>query len=291
MAEQDEAVVLVTADSYRICQKFADRFPDRVFEMGIAEQNACGFCAGLALGGKKPFFSAIAPFVTGRCYEQIRNDLVRPGLSVAIAGRGAGLSYSTGGATHNAVDDLGLLRVLPGITLIDPGDQQDFRSTMLWAAGGHGPVYFRKHKVLPKRINPEGYTFEVGKGVVLQEGKDVTFISSGPMVYQSVLAAEALARNGIAAGVINMHTIKPIDAALIKRVAAATGAVVTVEEHLIYNALGSAVAEVLAEIGGVRQLRIGLDDRFPTSGPYQEVLEYHGLTGPRIAKRVLEFLH
>lgn len=291
IAERNEAVVLVTADSFRIAEKFATRFPTRSFEVGIAEQNACGFAAGLAFGGKRPFISAIAPFITGRCYEQIRNDIVRTGLPVAIAGRGAGMSYSTGGPTHNAIDDMGLLRVLPGMIIVDPGDFQDFRNTMFCASELDGPIYFRKHKPLVKQINPEGYVFKLGKGVVLKEGRNVTIIACGPMVYQAVLAAEILAERGLNAGVINIHTIKPIDEDLISNHASKTDYIVTVEEHSIYNGLGSAVADVLAQNGkGVPQLKIGLNDEFPTDGPYNEVLDYHGLTGPKIAKRVYALL-
>ena len=291
IAERNEAVVLVTADSCDIAGKFVARFPERSFEVGIAEQNACGFAAGLAFAGKRPFLSSIAPFITGRCYEQIRNDVVRTGLPVAIAGRGAGLSYSTGGPTHNAIDDMGLLRVLPGLIIVDPGDFQDFRGTMLCAAELDRPIYFRKHKPLVKEINPEGYVFKLGYGVVLQEGSDVTIVGCGPMVYQAVLAAEILAQRGISASVINMHTIKPIDEDLIYQYASRTDCMVTVEEHSVYNGLGSAVAEVLSQTGsGVRQLKIGLNDEFPTDGPYHELLDYLGLTGPRIAERVCAFM-
>ena len=287
LAERDDAIVLVTADSFRNVENFVTRFPGRSFDLGVAEQNACGFSAGLAAGGKRPFVSAIAPFITGRCYEQIRNDIVRTRLPVAITGRGAGMSYSTGGPTHNAIDDMGLLRVLPGIVIVDPGDFQDFRQAMLCAAKLEGPIYIRKHKPLIKQINPDGYVFELGKGVVLKEGHTVTIVACGTMVYQAVLAADILAKHGISAGVVNMHTIKPIDEALIYHFAAVTEYMVTVEEHSIYNGLGSAVSEVLAQSGSrVRQLKIGLNDAFPTDGPYNEVLDYHGLTGHKIAKRI-----
>lgn len=291
IAQQDPAVVCVTADSCDVTGKFLARFPERSFDLGVAEQNACGFAAGLALAGKRPFITAIAPFATGRCYEQIRNDVVRTGLPVAIAGRGAGMSYSTGGPTHNAIDDMGLLRVLPGMVIVDPGDLADFRNTMFCAAKLDRPIYFRKHKPLAKCVNPEGYAFRLGQGVVLSEGQDATIIACGSMVYQAMLAAEALAGCGISTGVVNMHTIKPLDTELVRRCARQTHHIITAEEHSIFNGLGSAVADVLAESGvPSRLLRIGLNDEFPGDGPYYELLEYHGLSGPKIAERVFAFL-
>lgn len=290
IAESDERIVFVGADSCKTTDNFRELFPDRFFELGVAEQNACSFAAGLAFTGKKPFFSAIANFSTMRCFEQIRNDIIRPGLNVVIAGRGSGISYSTAGPTHNTIDEIGILRVLPGITIVDPADESDFKSTMYNSIKLSGPIYFRENKQLIKKINPDKYHFEFGKGVILKEGTDVFFISCGTMVYQSMVASCILENCGINAGVVNMHTIKPIDEGLINKISSKTNKIVTVEEHSIINGLGSAVAEILVKKGTVKQLRIGFYDNFPTHGPYMEVLDYHGLTGPKIAEKVKSFL-
>lgn len=290
LAKKDNRVVFVGADSCKITDNFRDLFPDRFFELGVAEQNACGFSAGLAFAGKKPFFSAIANFSTLRCFEQIRNDIVRPNLSAVIAGRGAGLSYGSGGATHNTIEEIGVLRVLPGITIVDPADLSDFKNTMFEAIKLSGPIYFRMHKQLIKKINPDDYIFKFGKGVIIREGKDLTFISCGTMVYQSKVASDILKKYGINTGIVNMHTIKPLDNNLIKSVANNTKLIITVEEHSIINGLGSAVAEVLAENCKTKHIRLGLNDAFPAHGPYMELLDYHNLTGAKIAEKVINFL-
>jgi len=289
LAKINENVVFVGADACKIADNFKELFPDRFYEVGIAEQNACGFCAGLAFAGKIPFFTAISNFSTFRCYEQIRNDIARTGLNVIIIGRGAGLSYSTGGPTHNTIDEIGALRVMPGLTIVDPADESDFKNAMINSTKLGGPIYLRVHKQIIKKVNPDGYRFEFGKGVIIKEGKDLYFISSGTMVYQSLLAIEILKEHGIDAGLINMHTIKPIDKDLINSVSDKTETLVTVEEHSIINGLGSAVSEVVSETKKVRQLRIGFNDIFSDHGPYMELMEYHGFTGNKIAEKVKLF--
>ena len=292
LAKNDKRIVVVDADSYigAGVKKFREQFPDRFFEFGIAEQNACGNAAGLDWAGKKPFFAAIANFTTMRCFEQIRDDIVRTKLNVSIVGRGAGISYGASGPTHNTIDDLGLLRILPGITIVDPADLQDFRNTICNAIKLNGPIYFREYKYLPKKINPENYKFEFGKGVLLKEGSDIFIISSGPMVFQSLLAAKFLEKDGIDAGVINMHTIKPVDEDLINQLTDNIDKIVTVEEHFIINGLGSAVADVLVKRGKTAQLKIGFNDEFNIEGPYEGLLDYYGLTGQKIAEKVRMFL-
>ncbi len=290
LAKKNDKVVFVGADSCKLSDNFRDLFPDRFFELGVAEQNACGFTAGLAFAGKKPFFTAIANFSTLRCYEQIRNDIVRPGLNVIIPGRGAGLSYGTGGYTHNTIEEIGVLRVLPGMTIVDPADLSDFKNTMYMSIEIDGPIYFRMHKQLIKKINPDNYSFKFGKGVVLKEGTDLTFISCGTMVYQSMIASNILKDRGIDAGVVNMHTIKPLDKNLIKKVGNSSEMIVTVEEHSIINGLGSAVAEVLSENNTSKHIRLGLNDVIPAHGPYMELLEYHGLTGHKIAEKIINLI-
>jgi transketolase len=286
LASKDKRIVFVGADSCKVAYDFRELFPDRFYDLGVAEQNACSFSAGLAFAGKKPFFSAIAPFSTIRCFEQIRNDIVRPGSNVVIAGRGAGLSYATGGPTHNTIEEIGLLRSLPGIVIVDPADLSDFKNTMVKSTKISTPLYFRMHKQLIKKINPDNYKFEFGKGVLIKEGKDLFFISCGTMVYQSMVASEILKEIGISAGVINMHTIKPLDNSIIGDVVNQTELIVTVEEHSIINGLGSAVAEILTENCKTKHIRLGLMDTFPSNGPYMELLDYHDLTGIKIAKKI-----
>ena len=291
LAEKDDRVVFVGSDSYRGggLISFRKKFPKKFIELGVAEQNAAGHSAGLAFAGKKPFYSAIADFSTIRCLEQIRNDIVRTGLNVAIVGRAAGISYGTAGATHHSIDEIGILRTLPGITIVDPADYSDFRNTIFNSIKLSGPIYFRKHKQLIKRINPHKYKFKIGKGVVLREGENLAIIACGTMVYQSVLAADILKNKGINAMVVNMHTIKPIDEELIENITTKVNKIVTVEEHTIINGLGSAVSDILVRNCSARQLKIGFSDRFPTDGPYMEVLDYHGLTGKKIAKTIKEW--
>ena len=292
LANIDRRVVFVDADSYigAGAKKFKEKFPERFFEFGVAEQNACGNAAGLAWAGKKPFFATIANFATMRCFEQIRDDIVRTGLNVAIVGRGAGISYGTAGPTHNTIDEIGLLRVLPGITIVDPADLSDFKNTVFNSIKLDGPIYFREHKYLAKKINPDNYKFKFGKGIVLRKGEDLFFISSGTMVYQSMLAAKFLEKSGISAGVINMHTIKPIDEELINSIIDKINIIVTVEEHSVVNGLGSAVSDVLVKRCKAKQLKIGFNDKFNVEGPYEELLDYYGLTGSKIAEKVKSFL-
>jgi len=293
LADNDKRIVFVGADTFRSSgiKEFVEKYPDRTFDVGIAEQNAIGFCAGLAFDGKKPFFSAIANFLTFRCYEQIRNDLAKPGLNVVLVSRGSGIAYAYAGPTHNTTDEIGALRVMPGITIFDPGDVADFENAIRKSIELKGPIYIRSYKALIRKINPEGYDFKFGKGVVIKEGKDIFLIASGTMVYQSFIAAQILETKGISAGVVNMHTIKPVDEELINDISSRVKKIVTVEEHSIINGLGSAVSEVLVKNCGSEQLAIGFPDEYPVNGPYEELLEFYELSGSKIAARVSNFLN
>ena len=292
VAELDPRVIFVGADSYRGggATSYRKRFPDRFVELGIAEQNACGHTAGLAFAGKKPFFSSIANFVTARCYEQLRNDIIIPNLGVVIVGRSAGVSSGIAGPTHHSIDDIAILRSLPGITIVDPADLSDFRNTMFEAIKINGPIYFRKHKQLIKKINPDDYKFKFGKAVKIKDGTDVAVIACGTMVYQAFLASEILQKAGISAAVINMHTIKPLDEKLVENIITRVDNIVTVEEHTIINGLGSAISDIIAKNGKGKQLKIGFNDEWPIIGPYMEVLDWHGLTGAKIAENIKQWL-
>lgn len=292
VAKTDSRVIFVGADSYRGggAISYRNAFPDRFIELGVAEQNACGHAAGLAFAGKKPFFSAIANFSTGRCFEQVRDDIARTGLNVVILGRAAGISYGTAGPTHHSIDDFAVLRALPKMTIADPADYNDFKNMLFEAIKLSGPVYIRKHKQVIKKINPDTYNFKFGKGVVLKEGGDLAIIACGTMVYQSYWAAHILKNKGIDAAVVNMHTIKPLDTELLNSFIESSGKIVTAEEHTIINGLGSAVSDEIAKKGSAIQLKIGFNDEWPTDGPYLEVLEWHGLTGPKIAERIEKWI-
>ncbi len=288
LAEKDERIVLISTDSHKGGGvKFKDKFPNRFFEFGICEQNAASVSAGLAWAGMKPFWSALSTFVTMRCFEQIRDDIVRPHLDVVICGRGSGLSYSTQGPTHVSIDEMGILRTLPKMTVIAPADGLDYRNTIINSVKLGGPVYFRQDKSLTQRVNPENYKFEIGKGVVLREGSDITLIGCGVMVYTSLKVAEILEKFKIKAGVINMHTIKPIDEDLIINSAKKTGLIATLEEHTVFNGLGSAVSDVLSQNYPVKIIKFGFNDEWPTNGRNrEEVMDYHGLSAKKIAEKL-----
>lgn len=292
LAEKDDRVVLVSADSYvgGGGVEFRKRFPNRFYDFGICEQNAASQAAGLALGGKVPFFNSIGNFVTLRCFEQIRNDICRPQMSVILVGRAPGLNYAEQGPTHQTIGELGALRTLPFIKIIAPADALDMRNAMIEAVRVGGPAYIRMHKKIMPRINKDGYKFEIGKGIVLSEGSDVTFIACENMVHQSIIAADLLAKESVKAGVINMHTIKPIDKDLIINTSRKTILFVTAEEHTVMGGLGSAVAEILAQFCDNKLIMVGLEDVFGVDGPYEPVMDYHGLNGSKMAKQVLEFL-
>ena len=270
---------------------FKKEFPERHIDCGIAEANMIGIAAGLASTGKVPFCSSFAMFAAGRTFEQIRNSVGYPHLNVKIGATHAGISVGEDGATHQCNEDIALMRTIPGMTIINPSDDIEAKAAVKAAYEMEGPVYLRFGRLAVPVINDrEDYKFEIGKGVVLKEGTDLTIIATGLEVAESLAAAEKLEADGISVEVINMHTIKPLDADLVVKSAAKTGKVVTVEEHSIIGGLGSAVAEVIAEKQPAKLLRIGVEDRFGESGPAVKLLEKYELDAAGIYKKIKAFL-
>lgn len=263
---------------------FQKTFPDRFFDMGIAEQNLMGVSAGLAAAGKLPFASTFAVFATGRAYDQIRNSICYPRLNVKIAATHAGLTVGEDGGSHQMLEDINLMRGLPNMTVLVPADGPEAYQAVMAAADLEGPVYIRLGRSKVDSITDPERPFIIGKGLVLREGTDVTLVACGVMVGKALEAADQLAAQGISAAVIDMSTIKPIDRDLITRYARQTGCLVTAEEHNVYGGLGSAVAEVLVEECPVPMERVGVEDRFGESGKGDELLEAYGLTADHIAQ-------
>jgi transketolase len=263
---------------------FAKAYPERFFNAGIAEQNLMGTAAGLAAAGKIPFVSTFAVFAAGRAFEQVRNSICYPRLNVKIAATHAGLTVGEDGASHQAIEDISLMRSIPNMTVIVPADAAETRLAVEFAAEYHGPVYLRLGRLgVPDIFSPD-YKFQHGKAVQLAEGTDLAIIAAGMMVGAALAAAEELAKEGLSARVLNMSTIKPIDSIAIEKAAAETGAIVTCEEHSIVGGLGSAVAEVLVESAPVPMERIGVADTFGESGTPDALLTKYKLTSADIVK-------
>ena len=293
LGREHENLVVLDADLAAATKTgiFKKEFPERHIDCGIAEANMIGIAAGLASTGKVPFCSSFAMFAAGRTFEQIRNSVGYPHLNVKIGATHAGISVGEDGATHQCNEDIALMRTIPGMTIINPSDDVEAKAAVKAAYEMEGPVYLRFGRLAVPVINDrEDYKFEIGKGVVLKEGTDLTIIATGLEVAESLAAAEKLEADGISVEVINMHTIKPLDVDLVVRSAAKTGKVVTVEEHSIIGGLGSAVAEVLAEKQPAKLLRIGVEDRFGESGPALKLLEKYELDAAGIYKKVKAFL-
>lgn len=270
---------------------FKKVFPERFINMGIAEANMMSTAAGIASCGKTVFASSFAIFAAGRAFEQVRNSIAYPHLDVKIGATHAGISVGEDGATHQCLEDIGIMRTLPGMTIINPADATEARAAVLAAIENPGPFYLRFGRLaVPVIFDREDYKFEIGKGVTLASGDDVAIIATGLMVPEALRAAESLKEKGISAAVINIHTIKPIDAELITSVAEKTGAVVTAEEHTIIGGLGSAVAEVLVENAPVPMARVGIRDKFGKSGKPAALLEMYGLTAADIEKAAIEVM-
>ncbi len=265
---------------------FKKAYPDRFFDSGIAESNMMGVAAGLATTGYTVFASTFAMFAAGRAYEQVRNSIAYPHLNVKIGATHAGISVGEDGASHQCCEDIALMRVIPGMVIINPADDIEARAAVFAAAEYEGPVYMRFGRLAVPRIFDESYKFELGKAVTLREGSDVTIIATGLMVNEAIEAAKALADEGISAEVINIHTIKPLDKEAVIRSAAKTGAVVTAEEHSIIGGLGGAVAEALCESGKPAPVvRLGVNDVFGRSGPAVELLHIYGLDAQNIVAK------
>ena len=269
---------------------FKKAFPDRHIDCGIAECNMMGIAAGLATTGKIPFASSFAMFAAGRAFEQIRNSIGYPKLNVKIGATHAGISVGEDGATHQCNEDIALMRTIPGMVVINPADDVEAKAAVRAAIEHEGPVYLRFGRLAVPVINDTpDYKFELGKGVVLREGKDVTIIATGLPVSECLAAADKLAADGIDAKVINIHTIKPLDEDLVVKAAKETGKVVTVEEHSVIGGLGSAVCDVLSEKCPTQVMKIGINDTFGESGPAVELIKKYGLDADSIYEKVKAF--
>ena len=265
---------------------FKKKYPARHFDCGIAEGNMMAVAAGLAAAGKIPFASTFAMFAAGRAYEQIRNSIGYPHLNVKIGATHAGITVGEDGATHQCNEDLALMRTIPGMTIVNPADAVEARAAVEAAILHKGPMYLRFGRfAVPVLYNKESYKFELGRGVNMAEGKDVTIIATGIMVDMALQAAELLKADGISARVINIHTIKPLDKEIVLDAARATGAIVTAEEHSIIGGLGSAVAEAVGEACPVPVVRVGVEDSYGRSGSVPALLELYGLTPANIVAK------
>ena len=270
---------------------FKKKYPERFFDCGIAECNMIGVAAGLATCGKIPFAASFAMFSAGRAFEQVRNSVGYPKLNVKVVGSHAGISVGEDGATHQCCEDIALMRTIPGMVILNPSDHYEMKAAVRAAIEHKGPCYIRLGRLAVESINNnDDYHFELGKGILLHEGTDITIVATGLMVAEAVKAAKALEAEGISAEVINIHTIKPLDEEIILNSAKKTGRVVTVEEHNIIGGLGEAVAAVLSEKCPTPVTRIGVNDVFGHSGPAVDLLKEFGLSAEHIAEVVREKL-
>ena len=292
LGEENINIVALDADLAKSTKSydFGKVFPDRFFDMGVAEQNMIGTAAGLAAAGKIPFCSSFAIFAAGRAFEQIRNSVAYSALNVKIGASHAGITVGEDGGSHQSIEDLALMRVLPNMTVFVPADAVETAGAVRAAAAIDGPVYIRLGRAPVPILHQPDFLFQPGKGVLLREGKDVAIVSCGIMVAAAITAADLLAKEGIDAAVLNIHTMKPLDTESIVKVAKNTGALVTAEEHSVIGGLGSAVAEVLAENHPVPLKRVGIMDMFGVSGKPDELLEHYGLTPDGIVRAVREVL-
>ena len=292
-AQYPERVVLDAALSGSTMSKFfAEAYPDRFFDCGIAEADMTGIAAGMAAEGLKPFTNSFAMFAAGRAYEQIRNSIAYPQLNVKVVGSHGGVSVGEDGATHQCIEDFALMRAIPGMLVCCPCDGNEMRHAVRALIDYEGPAYLRLQRLATEVFTDElpDYHFALGKGCTLRPGSDVTVIATGLMVSKALQAAELLAAEGISVRVINIHTIKPLDEELVLRAARETGCIVTSEEHSVIGGLGSAVSELLGEKCPVPVLRHGVNDEFGRSGTAAAVLDYFGLNAEGIAAKVREAL-
>ncbi len=288
LADKYDDLVVLDADLAAATKTgiFKKKYPERFIDCGIAEANMMGVAAGLASTGKKVFASSFAMFAAGRAYEIVRNSIGYPHINVKIGATHAGISVGEDGATHQCNEDIALMRTIPGMTIINPADDVEAKAAVEAALNIDGPVYMRFGRLaVPVFNDKETYKFEVGKGIQLKDGKDVTIIATGLMVNEARMAAEALEKDGISARVINIHTIKPIDKEIICKAARETGVIVTAEEHSIIGGLGSAVAETVTECCPVPVVKIGVNDVFGHSGPAVDLLKEFGLSAENIVEK------
>ncbi len=288
LGETDPSVVVLDADLSKstTTNTFHQKFPNRAYNIGIAEQNMLGIAAGLSIAGKIPYVSTYGVFVSGRAYDQIRTTICYTNLNVKIGGAHGGISVGPDGATHQALEEIALMRSLPNMSVIVPCDYHETYKATLASASIPGPVYIRfGREAIPIITSPQT-PFEFGKGVLLKEGKDVAIVACGSMVYESLVAAEELEKEGIHARVINIHTVKPIDKEILIQAASQTGAIVTAEEHQIMAGFGSAVAEVVVQHHSVPMEMVGIEDTFGESGTPDELMKAYGLTHDAIISKV-----
>ncbi|RJX22604.1 MAG: transketolase family protein [Ammonifex sp.] len=292
LGKENPDVVVLDADLSKSTKTidFKKSFPERFFDFGVAEQNMIGTAAGLAAAGKVPFCSSFAVFATGRVFDQVRQSVAYPGLNVKICASHAGITVGEDGSSHQSIEDIALMRVLPNMTVFVPADAVEVAGAVRAAVRIQGPVYIRLGRSPVPVLHGEDFIFEPGEAVLLRKGSDVTIIAAGIMVSAALEAADALAKQGVETRVLDMHTIKPIDVRAIIRAARETGAIVTAEEHSIIGGLGSAVAEVVGENHPAPLKRVGIRDVFGESGKPEELLEKYGLTPSQLVAAVKEVL-
>lgn len=289
LSDKYEDLVVLDADLAAATKTgiFKKKCPERFIDCGIAEANMMGVAAGLASTGKKVFASSFAMFAAGRAYEIVRNSIGYPHINVKIGATHAGISVGEDGATHQCNEDIALMRTIPGMTIINPADDVEAKAAVEAAINIDGPVYLRFGRLaVPVFNDKDTYKFEVGKGVQLKDGKDVTIVATGLMVNEARIAADTLEKEGISARVINIHTIKPLDKEIICRAAKETGVIVTAEEHSIIGGLGSAVADAVTECCPVPVVKVGVNDVFGHSGPAVDLLKEFGLSAENIVEKV-----
>lgn len=293
LGKEHENLVVLDADLAAATKTgvFKKAYPERFIDCGIAEANMTGVAAGLSTCGKVLFISSFAMFVAGRAFEQVRNSIGYPHLNVKIGATHAGITVGEDGATHQCNEDIALMRTIPGMMIINPADDVEARAAVKAAYEYEGPVYLRFGRLaLPIIHNESSYKFEIGKGEILRDGKDVTIVATGAMVSNSLEAAEKLAADGIEAKVINIHTIKPLDKELVVAAAKETGKVVTVEEHSVIGGLGSAVCDTLAQKAPTQVMKIGMNDTFGESGSAVELLKKYKLDAESIYEKIKNFV-
>lgn len=292
LGKEDKNVVVLSADLTDSTRAnwFKKEYPDRFFGFGVAEQDMLSAAAGFALMGKIPFACTFGVFASGRAWDQIRVSVAYMNLNVKIAGTHGGISVGPDGATHQALEEIALMRIIPNMTVIVPADAIEAKKATIEAAKTKGPVYLRLGRANIPVVTKEEEPFKIGKASIVKEGKDLTIIACGQMVYEAILAHEALLKDGIKSRVINLHTTKPIDRDAVIKAAYETGAIVTAEEHNIMGGMGSAVAEVVSQEKAVPMKMIGVQNRFGVSGEPGELFEYFGLTSNNIIAAAKEVL-
>lgn len=294
LAEKDERIFLLTGDlGFSVLEKFSDKFPKRFFDMGVAEANAIGVAAGLALSGKIVFVYSIVPFLIMRCFEQIRNDVCYQNLDVKLIGIGGGLGYGSAGPTHHSIEDIALMRVLPNMAVVCPGDPLEVMAAIRESVSFKGPVYIRLGMNKEPKVHHKLPYFKIGKGIVISEGNDVTIIATGNMLYSAKDVADKLIDNGIGIRLISMPTIKPLDKEIVLKAAKETKAMFTIEEHSLIGGLGSGVSEILAESNNkILFRRIALSDEFcEVIGSQAYLREKNSLSVEKITNNILKHFY